>query len=142
MNDKSQSAVNSLIDQAINKVVHTLDSSIYQAVLQGAKLVAGSNGNPGGESQPIVGALACDFDACITPWVDAIRQDLHEAAAMRLLYRADRLDRPEAGCAIPRKPVPKPAPATNGQPKNGQPYADKPQNGKPKVEQELKGGLD
>jgi hypothetical protein len=85
MNDKSHSAVNSLIDQAINKVVQTIDTSVSQAVLQGAKLAAGNNGNSSGELTPIVGALACDFDACISPWMEAIRQDLREAAALRLL---------------------------------------------------------
>jgi hypothetical protein len=136
MNDKSHSALNTLIDQAVNKVVQTIDTSIYQAVLQGAKLVVGTSGNSSGELSPIVGALACDFDACISPWMDAVRQELRDAAAMRLLYRADRLDRREAAAVPPRNPVPKPQQPANGKPQNG-----KPQNAKPD-DAELKGGLD
>ena len=90
MNDKSHSAVNTLIDHAVNKAIQAIDNSIPQAVIHGAKLIAGTNGNPSAELSPIVGALACDFDACISPWVEAIRHELHEAAAMRLLHRADR----------------------------------------------------
>lgn len=76
MNDKSHFAVNSLIDQAVNKVVQTIDTSVSQAVLQGAKLAAGNNGNSSGELTPIVGALACDFDACISPWMEAMHAKL------------------------------------------------------------------
>jgi hypothetical protein len=137
MNDKSHSAVNTLIDQAINKVVQTIDTSIYQAVLQGAKLVAGNSGASLGELSPIVGALACDFDACISPWMEAIREELREAAAMRLLYRADRLEGREAAPIVPpRNPAPKPQPSPNGKPQNGKPQNGKTENG------ELKGGLD
>jgi hypothetical protein len=142
MNDKSHSAVNTLIDQAINKVVQTIDTSITQAVIHGAKLVAGNNGNAAGDVTPIIGALACDFDACISPWMEAIREELREAAAMRLLYRADRLEwRGTAPVIPPPKPTSKPEPSPNGKPQNGKPLTAKPQSGKPQ-DIDLKGGVD
>jgi hypothetical protein len=141
MNDKSHSAINTLIDQAVNKVVQTIDTSVSQAVVQGAKLVTGNNGNTTGESSPIVGALACNFDACITPWMEAIRQELREAAAMRLLHRADRLERrDDSPPTQPHKLAPKPQPTGNGNSQNSKPQNGKPQSRTPD-ETELKGGL-
>jgi hypothetical protein len=113
MNDQSHSAINTLIDQAVNRAVQTIDNSIPQALLHGAKLAAG-NANPSAEVSPMIGALACEFDSLFSPWMEDLRQELREAAAERLLYRADRLDRHEVPAPAAPKPAPKPKPSTNG----------------------------